>query len=211
MSIIDILFIGIGLSMDAFAVAMCQGVSMPKLQFGRAVLIAVFFGLFQAVMPLIGFALGSAISGVITIGPWIACAILLVLGVKMLIDGIRSDACELPKSAKSGIGQLVLLAIATSIDALIVGISFAMQHTIVWLHGGTSIFLAVSIIGLTTLLLSLVGVVLGNRVGLRFHKPATIFGGIVLILISIKVVLDSFGLLSCSVAFIPLLIGGPAL
>ena len=193
MSFTDILFIGIGLSMDAFAVSMCQGVSMKKLQFRRAVLIALFFGGFQALMPLLGFALGSTFASAVTIGPWIACALLMIIGGKMLIDGIRDKGDE-PSDAGT-IGRLFVLAIATSIDAFAVGVTFSMQEGIVWFGSGTSIFFAVLTIGLTTFILSLIGVWIGNRFGLKYHRAATIAGGIILIAIGIKILLESLGVL----------------
>ena len=193
MSFTDILLIGVGLSMDAFAVSMCQGVSMKKLDLRRAALIALFFGGFQALMPLLGYSLGSTYDSAVTIGPWIAAALLLILGVKMLIEGIR-DKEEAPSDVGT-IGRLFVLAIATSIDAFAVGVSFSMQEGIVWLTGGTSIFLAVSVIGVTTFVLSLIGVWIGNRFGLKYHRAATIFGGAVLILIGIKVLLEALGIL----------------
>jgi putative Mn2+ efflux pump MntP len=189
----DILLIGVGLSMDAFAVSMCQGVSMKKLDLGKTALIALFFGGFQALMPLIGFALGSTFAKFVTIGPWIAFGLLLFLGVKMLIDGIRDKGDE--PSGFGTVGKLFLLAVATSIDAFAVGVTFSMQEGIVWLTGGTSIFLAIALIGATTFVLSLIGVWIGNRFGLRYHRAATIFGGIVLILIGVKILLEALGLL----------------
>ncbi|MBQ6235769.1 MAG: manganese efflux pump [Clostridia bacterium] len=193
MSFTDILLIGVGLSMDAFAVSMCQGVSMKKLDLRRAALIALFFGGFQALMPLLGFALGSTFASAVTIGPWIAAALLLILGVKMLIEGIRNKE-EAPSDVGT-IGRLFVLAVATSIDAFAVGVSFSLQEGVVWLTGGTSIFLAVSVIGVTTFVLSLIGVWIGNRFGLRYHRTATVFGGIVLILIGMKVLLEALGIL----------------
>ena len=193
MTFTDILIIGVGLSMDAFAVSMCQGVSMKKLNIRRAMLIALFFGGFQALMPLLGFSLGSTFASAITVGPWIACALLLIIGGKMLYDGIRDKDDE--PSDFGTIGRLLILAVATSIDAFAVGVSFSMQEDIVWFYGGISIFLAVLTIGLTTFILSLCGVWIGNRFGLRYHRTATIFGGIVLILIGIKILLESLHLL----------------
>lgn len=193
MNFTDILLIGVGLSMDAFAVSMCQGVSMKKLDLRRAALIALFFGGFQALMPLLGFALGSTFASAVTIGPWIAAALLLILGVKMLIEGIRNKE-EAPSDVGT-IGRLFVLAVATSIDAFAVGVSFSLQEGVVWLTGGTSIFLAVSVIGVTTFVLSLIGVWIGNRFGLRYHRTATVFGGIVLILIGMKVLLEALGIL----------------
>lgn len=189
----DILLIGVGLSMDAFAVSMCQGVSMKKLDLVKTALIALFFGGFQALMPLLGFALGSTFASAITIGPWIAFGLLLILGIKMLIDGIRNKGEE--PSGFGSIGKLFILAIATSIDAFAVGVTFSMQEGIVWLTGGTSIFLAIALIGATTFVLSLIGVWIGNRFGLRYHRAATIVGGIILILIGIKILLEALGVL----------------
>ena len=194
MTLSDILFIGVGLSMDAFAVSMCQGVAMKKLQIGSAFLIALFFGGFQALMPLAGFALGSTFASFITIGPWIACALLLILGIKMLIDGIRNKDAETP-SGVATIGKLTMLAVATSIDAFAVGVTFSMQEGIVWLHGGTSIFTAILLIGMTTFVLSFFGVWIGNRFGLHYHKAATIAGGVVLMTIAVKIALEALGIL----------------
>lgn len=193
MSFTDILMIGVGLSMDAFAVSMCQGVSMQKLDLKRAALIALFFGGFQALMPLIGFALGSTFAPAVTIGPWIACALLLIIGAKMLIDGIR-DKDDKPSDVGT-IGRLFVLAIATSIDAFAVGVSFSLQEGIVWFGSGTSIFLAVLAIGMTTFVLSLIGVWIGNRFGLKYHRAATIFGGVILIAIGVKILLEALGVL----------------
>ena len=194
MTISDIFFIGVGLSMDALAVAMCQGVSMKKLKWKSALLVALFFGGFQLLMPLIGFALGSTFASFVTIGPWIAAALLLIIGGKMLIDGIRDKQDE-PTSELASVGKLTLLAIATSIDAFAVGVGFSMQEGIVWLHGGISILFAVTLIGCTTFILSLFGVWIGNRFGLRYHRLATIIGGVVLIAIGIKIILETLGLL----------------
>ncbi len=194
MTISDIFFIGIGLSMDALAVAMCQGVSMKKLRFAAALRVALFFGVFQALMPLLGFALGSTFASFVTIGPWIAAALLIVIGGKMLVDGIHDKQDE-PTSELASLGKLVLLAIATSIDAFAVGVGFSMEEGIVWLHGGISIFLTVTLIGCTTFVLSLFGVWVGNRFGLKYHRLATIIGGVVLIAIGIKVILETLGLL----------------
>lgn len=193
MSFWDIFLIGIALSMDAFAVSMCQGVSMKKLDARRTALIALFFGGFQALMPLLGFALGSTFASAVTIGPWIAAGVLLLLGVRMLIDGIRNKD-EAPSDFGT-IGRLFMLAVATSIDAFAVGVSFSLEPGISWIRPGTSIFLAVLLIGVTTFLLSWLGVWLGNRFGLKYHRAATIFGGVVLILIGVKTLLDACGVL----------------
>ncbi len=194
MSVFDILGIGVGLSMDAFAVSMGQGLCMDRVRLSRALLIAGFFGLFQALMPLLGFALGSTFARLITIGPWIACGLLAILGGKMIYDGIR-DKADSDDLNLANLGKLLLLAVATSIDAFAVGISFSMQKEIVWLFGGTSIFLAVGLIGCTTFVLSLIGIVLGHRFGMKYRRAATIFGGAILVLIGIKILLEAYGLL----------------
>ena len=193
MTVFDILLIGVGLSMDAFAVSMCQGVCMDRIRWNHALLIAVFFGGFQALMPFLGYALGSTFASLVTIGPWIAFGVLLILGGKMVLDGIR-DVQEKEALTLAGIGKLFLLAIATSIDALAVGISFSLQEGIVWSGAGTSIFFAVALIGTTTLILSFFGVLLGNRFGLRYKRRATVFGGVILIGIGIKILLESYGI-----------------
>lgn len=168
--------------MDAVAVALCEGLAMKKPRLGRMVLIAVFFGGFQALMPFIGAYLGEWFS--VYIERWsayIAFGLLLLIGVKMIYDAIRSQACEQAENAK--IGRLFLLAIATSIDALAVGITLPA----LWSH---SIVSAVLIIGCTTFVLSFVGVWIGNCFGIRFKKGAEIAGGAVLIALGIKILLE---------------------
>ena len=200
MTVFDIVLIGVGLSMDAFAVSMCQGLCMERIKVGSALLIALFFGFFQALMPFLGFALGSTFARLVTIGPWIACGVLAILGGKMVWDGIH-DADKEEELTLAGVGKLFLLAIATSIDAFAVGVSFSMSGDVVWHGAGTNILFAVALIGSTTFFLSLVGVLLGNRFGLKYKRHATIFGGVVLVLIGIKIVLEAYGvwsmLLSC--------------
>ena len=194
MTVSDIFFIGVGLSMDALAVAMCQGVSMKQLKPIGALRVALFFGGFQLLMPLAGFTLGSAFASFVTIGPWIAAVLLLIIGGKMLIDGILDKQDE-PTDGLASLGKLVLLSIATSIDAFAVGIGFSMQDGIVWLTGGISIFFAVTLIGCTTFVLSFFGVWVGNRFGLKYHRLATLIGGIVLIAIGVKMILEALGVL----------------
>lgn len=193
MGFFELFFLAVGLAMDAFAVSICKGLSVKKYRLGQSAIAGAYFGGFQALMPLIGFALGSTFASAVTIGPWIACALLLIIGIKMLIDGIRDKDDE--PSDIGTIGRLFVLAIATSIDAFAVGVSFSMQEGIVWFGQGTSIFLAVSAIGLTTFILSLIGVWIGNRFGLKYHRAATIFGGCVLIAIGIKILLEALGIL----------------
>ena len=190
MTLFDIFLIGVGLSMDAFAVSMSQGLKMRSLTWTRIFLISILFGGFQALMPLIGFLLGSFIAPYISIGKWIASFVLFVLGAKMIWDSFHESKEEDPREF-STLRDLILLAIATSIDALATGVSFSLQNTLVWLHGGISIFLAVSLIGVTTFVLSMLGVVGGHYFGVRYQKHAMIFGGCILILIGIKILLES--------------------
>jgi putative Mn2+ efflux pump MntP len=190
MSIFAIFLTGIGLSMDAFAVSICKGLSMKKINWTYAIVIALFFGVFQAVMPIIGWALGSTFASLIEpIDHWIAFILLLLVGSNMLVEAIRGDDEESASDEplKIDIKELFVLAVATSIDALAVGISFALL--------AVNILQAAIIIGVTTFVLSLVGVGIGNIFGSRFSKPSTIAGGIILILIGVKILLEHLGIL----------------
>ncbi len=183
----ELVLIGISLSMDAFAVALCQGLSMPRVKWGRALLVAGFFGGFQALMPLCGFYLGRQFERFITSADhWIAFGLLVFIGGKMLFDALTEKKGDEPP-ATAGIWQLFMLAIATSIDALAVGITFGFLDV--------DIFSAIAIIGVTTFLLSLGGVFVGNRFGIRYRKPAAIAGGCVLILLGAKILLEHLGVL----------------
>ena len=185
MGFIELFLTGVGLSMDAFAVAICKGLGMRKIRWRDALVIALFFGGFQALMPLIGWAAGSLFASTITaVDHWIAFGLLAFIGGKMLWDAFHEDDEELscPADGKLDLRELVMLAIATSIDALAVGITFAFL--------GVNIWVAITIIGVTTFVLSLVGVVVGNQFGSRFEKPTTIAGGIVLILIGLKILIE---------------------
>ena len=183
MGFIELFFIGAGLSMDAFAVAICKGLCMPKMRWGQAVVIALFFGGFQALMPLVGWLVGSLFASYITaVDHWIAFGLLAFIGGKMLWDAFH-DEDEVPVcKTRLDFRELTMLAVATSIDALAVGVTFAFL--------GVSILAAIAIIGLTTFALSLIGVLVGHLFGARFEKPATIAGGIVLILIGIKILIE---------------------
>lgn len=183
---------GIGLAMDAFAVSICQGLSMSHINWKRALVIAFFFGAFQAIMPLIGWALGTSFAELIEpVDHWVAFVLLAFVGAKMLWDGVHEDDeyddCA-PDSEKLDMRELLMLSVATSIDALAVGISFAMLSVNIWV--------AIVVIGVVTFVLSLIGVGIGNAFGAHFRKPATIVGGIILILIGVKIVLEHLGLLA---------------
>ena len=192
MGIVDLFLIGVGLSMDAFAVSLCKGLGMKRLDMRQAVIIGVFFGGFQALMPVIGWALGKQFESYITsIDHWVAFALLVFIGGKMLFDALRGDGYdELAEksSAKLDFKELFMLAIATSIDALAVGITFAFLQV--------NIVGAVSIIGITTFILSVAGVAIGHQFGSRFEKPAGITGGVVLILIGVRILLEHLGIIA---------------
>lgn len=189
MSTIEIVLVGVSLAMDAFAVSTCKGLSMPKINYKHALIIALFFGVFQAVMPLIGWLLGSAFEKYITtFDHWIAFALLLILGIKALVDAIRDKDDDKNKEYKLDFKELTVLAIATSIDALAVGVTFAFLQV--------SLALSVSLIGVITFVLCLIGVMIGNKFGSKWKKPASIAGGVVLILMGVKILLEHLGVIS---------------
>ena len=165
--VIELLLIGVGLSMDAFAVAVCKGLAMRKVNKKQAVVIGLFFGGFQALMPFIGWALGTQFESYITrIDHWIAFILLALIGGKMVVEGYRLEEDETVKELDPPLDlkEMFLLAIATSIDALAVGITFAFLNY--------PIVKCITIIGLTTFVLSIVGVVVGNMFGSRYQKKA---------------------------------------
>lgn len=191
MSFTDIFLIGIGLAMDAFAVSVCKGLCMKTINYRHSVIIALFFGGFQALMPFIGFCLGTFFEKYITaVDHWIAFLLLLYIGGKMLWDTLTSDDEEIvcPVQNRLDFKELFIMAVATSIDALAVGITFSF-------YKGTNIFANISIIGITTFAIAFGGVVIGNKFGTRFKKKAEIFGGVILVLIGLKILLEGIGVL----------------
>lgn len=187
MGILELLLIGIGLSMDAFAVSICKGLKMQKLNYTQTFIIALFFGGFQAIMPLLGWLLGTRFEQYITdIDHWIAFALLAFIGGKMIFEAIKGD--EDGGSDKFEIKELFLMAIATSIDALAVGITFAFLQTDIWS--------SIAIIGCTTFVLSAVGVFIGHKFGAKYKNKAEIAGGVILILIGLKILLEHLGIIS---------------
>ncbi len=186
MALWSVFLIALGVSADAFAVALGKGLHMRKLDYRQAVIIAVTFGVFQAVMPLIGWALGTQLEQYITqIDHWIAFGLLALIGGKMLLDAFSKSEDDATDDGRLRVRQLLLLAVATSVDALAVGISFAFLSV--------SIVEAVIVIGVTTMVLTFVGVLVGHRAGLKFRGPAEIAGGVILILIGTKILLDHLG------------------
>lgn len=189
MGFIELLLIAVGLSMDAFAVSICKGLGMKRVNLKVAVVLALFFGGFQALMPLIGWALGSQFLGIIgPIDHWVAFVLLAVIGGKMLWEAFHDGDEDDGKPAdRIDLGEFFILAVATSIDALAVGISFAALSV--------DIVPSVVLIGVTTFAFTIAGVFVGNFFGSRYEKPASIVGGVVLILIGTKILLEHLGIL----------------
>lgn len=189
MGIGEIILIGVGLSADAFSVAVCKGLNMRKLNLKHGYIIALFFGVFQAVMPLIGYLLGTGFSSYIeAIDHWIAFVLLAFIGGKMAVEAIRDKGDdEEEKSDALNFGELTVMAVATSIDALAVGITFAFLDV--------KIIPAAAIIGVTTFGLSLAGVLIGNKFGAKYKSKAELAGGIILILIGLKILLEHLGVI----------------
>ena len=189
MGILELILIAIGLSMDAFAVAVCKGLKMYKLQYKQLICIAVFFGGFQALMPLIGWFVGKQFESYISaFDHWIAFALLVFIGGKMLLEALSPREEETDKKECLNLKELTILAFATSIDALAVGITFAIIEV--------SIVSAISIIGIITLFLCAIGVFVGHRFGKIFGNKAEILGGSILILIGLKILLEHLGVLN---------------
>lgn len=191
MSFFEVLMIGVGLSMDAFAASVCKGLSMRRASAENILLIGVFFGGFQALMPLIGYFLGKQFEDyIVSVDHWIAFALLAFIGGKMIADVVRDGGEEesVVKEDRFRLREILMLALATSIDALAVGISFAFLKV--------EIISAVATIGVTTLLLSALGVVIGHRFGARYKNKATLAGGVILILIGTKILLEHLGIIA---------------
>lgn len=188
MSILEILLLGIGLSMDAFAVSICKGLSTKKLQFKHYLIVGAWFGGFQALMPTIGYFLGSTFEQYITaFDHWVAFVLLAAIGANMIKESFSRGESE--TSASFAFKTMLLMALATSIDALAVGITFALLPDV-------NVPLAVCLIGITTFLCSAAGLRVGNLFGLRYKAKAELAGGIILILIGLKILLEHLGVIS---------------
>ena len=190
MHIFEIILISIGLAMDAFAVSICKGLSMKKLNVKHAIVIALYFGGFQALMPLIGWILGSQFQVyIVSFDHWIAFLLLAFLGTKTIIDTIKEKDDEAEEKQESVLNhkELFLLAIATSIDALAVGITLAFLNV--------KLVPTVSAIGIITFAICIFGVFVGNMFGSTFKKKASIAGGVILIAIGLKILLEHLGVL----------------
>ena len=185
MELWEIFVTGVALAMDAFAVSICKGIKMSKLRKSHIVLIAVFFGGFQMLMPLIGWLLGSQfVEYIAKFDHWIAFGLLAFIGVKMAIESFKKDDdCCCKGEEKLDIKELFMLAVATSIDALAVGITFALYPEI-------NIVSSISIIGIVTFVLCAVGVVIGHKFGAKFKSKAELLGGVALVLIGLKLLIE---------------------
>lgn len=186
MGIIELIILSIGLAMDAFAVAVCKGLSMQKMNWKKADVIGAYFGIFQALMPAIGYLLGVNFQeNIQSIDHWIAFILLGIIGLNMLKEAISTETENSNDSIK--FKDMLILAVATSIDALAVGITFAFLKVNLWL--------AISLIGIITFTISVAGVKIGNVFGCKYEKKAELVGGLILILLGIKILLEHLGVL----------------
>ncbi len=189
MGAVDIFFIGIGLSMDAFAVSICKGLKMKVIDLRQCFIIALFFGGFQAAMPLLGYALSvNFVEYINAYSHWVSFVLLVFIGANMIRESVGDREEEECCNHAIGLKELITLSVATSIDALAVGVTFGTLGNKLQL----SIWMAVLIIGVTTFFLSVIGVFIGNAFGAKYQTKSEIAGGIILILIGIKVVLEHY-------------------
>ena len=186
MGLIELFLIAVGLSMDAFAVSVCKGLAMPKCTFKKAAIVGLWFGGFQALMPAIGYILGAQFQEAIaSIDHWIAFVLLALIGGNMIHEALDNDEEE--ADASLDVKPMFLLAVATSIDALAIGITFAFLKV--------NIIPAVCFIGIVTFIISFAGVKIGNVFGARYKNKAEIVGGVILILLGLKILLEHLGIL----------------
>lgn len=190
MGFVELLFLAIGVSMDAFAVSICKGLSMKKATLKAGATCGIWFGGFQAIMPLVGFFLGTLFSGAIeAFDHWVAFGLLGIIGFNMLKEAFSKECdCE-REDADLSVKTMFIMAVATSIDAMAVGISLAMA-------GNVNIWIAILLIGVTTFAMSALGVKIGNVFGSRFEKKAQAAGGVILILLGLKIFLEHMGVLA---------------
>ena len=187
MSLLDLFLIAAALSMDAFAVSICKGLALQKVNMKHACIVGAWFGGFQALMPMAGFFLGSQFASYITAyDHWVAFILLAAIGANMIREAFSKEE-EGGDSASLAFGAMLVLAVATSIDALAVGISFAFLNV--------NIFSAAAFIGVTTFIFSAVGIKVGSIFGNKYEKKAEFAGGVILILLGVKILLEHLGIL----------------
>ena len=186
MSLLTLFITAVGLSMDAFAVSICKGLAMKKLDLKKALIIGLWFGGFQALMPAAGYLLGSRFEQYVTaIDHWIAFILLSLIGANMIKEALSKEENEANDSVD--VKTMFLLAVATSIDALAVGVTYAFLRV--------AVIPAISFIGITTFILSVAGVRVGNIFGIKYKSKAEFMGGVILILIGIRILTEHLGLL----------------
>lgn len=186
MNNLEIFLIGVGLAMDAFAVAVCKGLSMKQIKMNKSIIVGGYFGIFQGLMPIIGYILGVSFQEIITkVDHWISFILLAVIGINMIKDSFSKETENL--NDRTNFKTMLPLSIATSIDALAIGITFAFLKV--------NIIIAALIITITTFLISIIGVIIGNKVGNKLEKKAETFGGIILVLIGLKILLEHLNVL----------------
>lgn len=189
MQLYELILISAALAMDACAVSICKGLSMRKLNYVHGLVISLSFGFFQALMPAVGWVLGSRFEKyIVSTDHWIAFILLGFLGTKMLIEAFAQDEEIIKKESMLDLKELFILSVATSIDALAAGITFACLDV--------NIISSVLIIGILTFAFCFIGVIVGNKFGSRYKSKAEIAGGTVLILIGLKILLEHLGILS---------------
>ena len=195
MGLIEVIILAVGLAMDAFAVSVCKGLAMKKATFKNALICGIWFGGFQGLMPFIGYLLGSSFAEYINvISSWIAFALLCLIGGNMIREALSKD--EETASADLDIKTMLVMAIATSIDALAVGIAFACEKiNILAVSDIVNTLIGVGIIGIITCIISCFGVKIGNLFGSKFKSKAEFCGGLILIFIGVKILLEYFGIL----------------
>ena len=189
MSLIELLLIAVGLSMDAFSVSICKGLTTKKFSWRMALICGLWFGGFQVLMPIIGYFLGAQFQEMIeAYDHWIAFGLLFLIGANMIREAVWGQKEESESSVALTFKTMFLLAIATSIDALAVGVTFACIQVRLWS--------SVIIIGITTFLFSILGVKIGHLFGSKYEKSAGVVGGIILIIIGLKILLEHLGIIS---------------
>ena len=186
MNYLEITLISLGLAMDAFAVSVCKGLAMKENNIKKALIIGAYFGIFQAIMPVIGYFLGASFASLISkLDHWVAFILLVSIGLNMIKEVFSKDD---EYSENTNFKEMVILAIATSIDALVCGITFASLKT--------NIALASISIGVITFILSVIGVVIGKKFGIKLKNKSQILGGVILILLGIKILLEHLGIIN---------------
>ncbi|MBQ5885400.1 MAG: manganese efflux pump [Clostridia bacterium] len=195
MGIVELLLLALGLSMDAFAVSVCKGLATKRLKLKHAIICGVWFGGFQGLMPFIGYVLGTSFASYITnIAPWIAFILLSLIGANMIKESLGKDDEE--TSEAFDLKTMFLMAVATSIDALAVGITFAcVPVKLIAASALINTLIAVVIIGIVTFILSCIGVKIGNVFGSKYKSKAEFAGGAILILLGLKILLEHFGII----------------